>query len=129
MTVSSTTTTRSRRPPDVARSNSVRAPGSFTTRTISSTCWVFAVSLPGAMEGWNFDVSYQHAQIRLTETRDGFTNLTNLALGINTVSATAVHYLAWHRDAAALHTDQRVRAGGIDYRTAARRWVLHRDRQ
>jgi len=44
--------------------------------------------LPGAMEGWNYDLSYQYAQSDFTETRDGFTNLTNLALGINTVSAT-----------------------------------------
>ena len=44
--------------------------------------------LPGAMEGWNFDVSYQYAKSDFIETRDGFTNLTNLALGINTVSAT-----------------------------------------
>ncbi|MDH3991121.1 MAG: TonB-dependent receptor, partial [Gammaproteobacteria bacterium] len=45
-------------------------------------------NLPGAMEDWNFDVSYQYAKSDFTETRDGFTNLTNLALGINTVSAT-----------------------------------------
>lgn len=44
--------------------------------------------LPGVMEGWNYDLSYQYAQSDFTETRDGFTNLTNLALGINTVSAT-----------------------------------------
>jgi len=44
--------------------------------------------LPGAMEDWNFDLSYQYAKSDFIETRDGFTNLTNLALGINTVSAT-----------------------------------------
>ncbi len=44
--------------------------------------------LPGAMEGWNYDVSYQFAKSDFIETRDGFTNVTNLALGINTVSAT-----------------------------------------
>ena len=44
--------------------------------------------LPGAMEGWNYDLSYQYAQSDFIETRDGFTNLTNLQLGINTVSAT-----------------------------------------
>ena len=45
--------------------------------------------LPGAMEGWNFDVSYQYAKSDFIETRDGFTNLNNLAAGINTVSATS----------------------------------------
>jgi len=45
-------------------------------------------NLPGAMEGWDFDVSYQYAVSDFVETRDGFTNLTNLALGINTVDAT-----------------------------------------
>jgi outer membrane receptor protein involved in Fe transport len=44
--------------------------------------------LPGAMEGWNYDVSYQKGVSDWVETRDGFTNLTNLAAGINTVSAT-----------------------------------------
>jgi outer membrane receptor protein involved in Fe transport len=44
--------------------------------------------LPGAMEGWNYDVSYQRGVSDFVETRDGFTNLTNLAAGINTVSAT-----------------------------------------
>ena len=42
--------------------------------------------LPGAaLENWNYDVSYQYAESDFVETRDGFTNLTNLALGINTV--------------------------------------------
>ena len=50
--------------------------------------------LPGAMEGWNYDVSYSYAKSDFTETRDGFTNLTNLALGINTVSATECRTLA-----------------------------------
>lgn len=36
-------------------------------------------------EDWNFDVSYQYGQSDFVETRDGFTNLDNLALGINTV--------------------------------------------
>lgn len=43
--------------------------------------------LPGKMSGWNYDVSYQYGESDFVETRDGFTNLTNLALGINTVSA------------------------------------------
>ena len=47
----------------------------------------FRGSLPGAMDGWNFDVSYQKGESDFVETRDGFTNLTNLALGIDTVSA------------------------------------------
>lgn len=50
--------------------------------------------LPGAAEGWNYDVSYQYAKSDFIETRDGFTNLTNLALGINTVSATQCESLA-----------------------------------
>ena len=45
-------------------------------------------SLPGAMEGWDYDLSYQRGESDFVETRDGFTNLTNLQLGINTVSAT-----------------------------------------
>jgi outer membrane receptor protein involved in Fe transport len=44
--------------------------------------------LPGRAEGWNYDVSYQRGESDFVETRDGFTNLTNLAAGINTVSAT-----------------------------------------
>lgn len=44
--------------------------------------------LPGAFEGWHYDVSYQRGESDFVETRDGFTNLTNLAAGINTVSAT-----------------------------------------
>jgi outer membrane receptor protein involved in Fe transport len=42
----------------------------------------------GAWENWNFDASYQRGVSDFVETRDGFTNLTNLATGINTVSAT-----------------------------------------
>ena len=45
-------------------------------------------TLPGAADNWNFDVSWQYGKSDFIETRDGFTNLTNLALGINTVSAT-----------------------------------------
>ena len=44
-------------------------------------------NLPGAMEGWDYDLSYQRGESDFVETRDGFTNLTNLALGINTVDA------------------------------------------
>jgi len=44
--------------------------------------------LPGAMEAWDYDLSYSRGESDFIETRDGFTNLTNLALGINTVSAT-----------------------------------------
>jgi outer membrane receptor protein involved in Fe transport len=43
--------------------------------------------LPGAMEGWDYDLSYQRGESDFVETRDGFTNLTNLQLGINTVDA------------------------------------------
>jgi outer membrane receptor protein involved in Fe transport len=52
---------------------------------------VFGVrgTLPGAAQGWNYDVSYQRGESDFVETRDGFTNLTNLAAGINTVSATS----------------------------------------
>ena len=42
-------------------------------------------NLPGAAEAWNWDLSYQRGESDFVETRDGFTNLTNLALGINTV--------------------------------------------
>jgi len=42
-------------------------------------------SLIGAMDAWNYDVSYQYGESDFVETRDGFTNLTNLAVGINTV--------------------------------------------
>jgi len=42
-------------------------------------------SLPGAMEGWNYDVSYQRGESDITNARYGFTNLTNLQTGINTV--------------------------------------------
>ena len=45
-------------------------------------------TLPGAADGWNYDVSYQRGESDFVETRDGFTNLTNLQLGIDTVSAT-----------------------------------------
>ena len=48
----------------------------------------FRGSLPGAMENWNYDLSYQRGESDFVETRDGFTNLTNLAAGINTVDAT-----------------------------------------
>jgi outer membrane receptor protein involved in Fe transport len=44
--------------------------------------------LPGAASAWDYDVSFQRAESDFVETRDGFTNLTNLATGINTVSAT-----------------------------------------
>ncbi len=36
---------------------------------------------------WHFDVSYQRGESDFVETRDGFTNLTNLQTGINTVDA------------------------------------------
>ena len=45
-------------------------------------------SLPGNWESWNYDLSYQRGESDFVETRDGFTNLTNLQAGINTVSAT-----------------------------------------
>jgi iron complex outermembrane recepter protein len=41
--------------------------------------------LPGPLDGWNYDVSYQYGESDFVETRDGFTNLTNLAAAINTV--------------------------------------------
>jgi len=37
------------------------------------------------LEGFNYDLSWQRGESDFVETRDGFTNLTNLALGINTV--------------------------------------------
>jgi len=46
-------------------------------------------TLPGVADGWNYDISYQRGESDFVETRDGFTNLTNLAAGINTVSATS----------------------------------------
>lgn len=45
-------------------------------------------TLPGAADAWNYDVSFQRGESDFVETRDGFTNLTNLQLGIDTVSAT-----------------------------------------
>ena len=42
-------------------------------------------TFPGNFDNWNFDVSYNSGQSDFVETRDGFTNLTNLAAGINTV--------------------------------------------
>ena len=45
-------------------------------------------ALPGAASEWNYDFSYQRGESDFVETRDGFTNLTNLQTGINTVSAT-----------------------------------------
>ena len=49
--------------------------------------YVFGVrgTLPGAMDGWNYDVSYQRGQSDFVETRDGFTNINNLQAGIDTV--------------------------------------------
>lgn len=45
-------------------------------------------TLPFGNDSWNYDLSYQRGESDFVETRDGFTNLTNLAAGINTVSAT-----------------------------------------
>lgn len=45
-------------------------------------------SFPGNWDQWGYDVSYQRGESDFVETRDGFTNLTNLQSGINTVSAT-----------------------------------------
>ena len=42
-------------------------------------------TLPGVMEGWNYDMSYQRGQSDFVETRDGFTNINNLQAGIDTV--------------------------------------------
>ena len=42
-------------------------------------------TLPGAMENWGYDVSYQRGQSDFVETRDGFTNINNLQAGIDTV--------------------------------------------
>lgn len=36
-------------------------------------------------EQWRFDLSYQYGESDFVETRDGFTNLTNLQAGLNTV--------------------------------------------
>ena len=43
--------------------------------------------LPGPASAWDYDLSFQRGESDFVETRDGFTNLTNLAAGINTVSA------------------------------------------
>ena len=51
----------------------------------------YVVGMRGTLprtENWNFDVSYQYGESDFVETRDGFTNLNNLAAGINTVDAT-----------------------------------------
>ena len=48
-------------------------------------------STGGAFDGWNYDVSYQKGVSDFVETRDGFTNLTNLAAGINTVDNDGAH--------------------------------------
>ncbi|MDX1517556.1 MAG: TonB-dependent receptor plug domain-containing protein, partial [Woeseiaceae bacterium] len=51
----------------------------------------YVIGLRGSIprtEYWNFDLSYQRGESDFVETRDGFTNLTNLAAGINTVDAT-----------------------------------------
>ncbi len=42
-------------------------------------------SFGGNFDNWNFDLSYNSGESDFVETRDGFTNLTNLAAGINTV--------------------------------------------
>lgn len=42
-------------------------------------------NFPGNFDNWNFDASYNSGESDFVETRDGFTNLTNLAAGINTV--------------------------------------------
>jgi hypothetical protein len=47
----------------------------------------FRGSFPGNFDAWHFDVSWQRGESDFVETRDGFTNLTNLQLGINTVDA------------------------------------------
>ncbi len=49
--------------------------------------WGVRGDIPGT-ENWGFDLSYQRGESDFTETRDGFTNLTNLQAGINTVSST-----------------------------------------
>ena len=50
----------------------------------SQFVWGLRGAIPGT-EIWNFDLSYQRGESDFVETRDGFTNLTNLAAGINTV--------------------------------------------
>ncbi len=45
----------------------------------------FRGNLWGAMEDWSYDVSAQRGESDFVETRDGFTNLTNLQAGIDTV--------------------------------------------
>ncbi len=42
-------------------------------------------TLPGNFDNWNWDLSYNSGQSDFVETRDGFTNLTNLQAGIDTV--------------------------------------------
>ena len=53
----------------------------------SQFVWGLRGAIPNT-ENWNFDMSYQRGESDFVETRDGFTNLTNLQAGINTVSAT-----------------------------------------
>ena len=49
--------------------------------------WGIRGELPAVLEGWNYDLSWQRGETNFIETRDGFTNLTNLQLGIDTVDA------------------------------------------
>lgn len=58
--------------------------GIFKTNTWQMV-WGLRGELP--LEGWDYDVSWQRGESDFVETRDGFTNLTNLALGIDTVDA------------------------------------------
>lgn len=50
--------------------------------------WGIRGELPW-FEGWNYDLSWQRGESDFVETRDGFTNLTNLQLGINTIDPNA----------------------------------------
>ena len=52
----------------------------------SQFVWGLRGNIPRT-ENWNFDISYQRGESDFVETRDGFTNLTNLQAGINTVDA------------------------------------------
>lgn len=51
--------------------------------------WGLRGELPTLFEGWSYDLSWQRGHTDFVETRDGFTNLTNLAAGINTIDPNA----------------------------------------
>jgi len=44
-------------------------------------------ALPGNASNWHYDLSYQYGKSSFLQTTDGYTNLTNIQTGVNTVSA------------------------------------------